>query len=307
MRAIRRRARWIILVFAGVITQLALALAAEVSCGSGSASGERNGGTAAEWAGLCSKLQLLGRTLDGDAAARVEASGSREASQLLGLARQLNETAQQLQRGGDLASADDRANEALRTLGRALRAVPAPQEQADRWRAKYEEVRARVAGFRKAYARIVAENSRTRGGVLDESEVDALTLRAERLGRDGQYREGAALMERAAGMIETALTRLQDRETLVHELKFDSAEQEFAYESQRNLSYELLLELAVAEGRLDSVAPDARAAALQHNRVARERAEAVLRAGEVRAGIEMLETATAALVRVLRTAGLALP
>jgi ElaB/YqjD/DUF883 family membrane-anchored ribosome-binding protein len=168
-------------------------------------------------------------------------------------------------------------------------------------------VRTRVAGFREAYARINAEKARSRGGVLDEPALDGLLARAEKLLHEGNYKESLASLTRAAVMVESALMQIRNQETLVHELKFNSPEEEYAYERRRNQSYEMLVEMAMTEGKLASVSQEVGTAAMRENRAARERAEAALKAGQAKAGSRGLETATGRLMQVLRAGGLPLP
>lgn len=255
---------------------------------------------------LEAKLQLIARLIDTETAV-IEASGNRDAIEQLQAALRLRQAAVDAHSRNDDAAGDGRASEALRALGQALRAVRSRQNDAAAWRSRYHEVRARVAGFRQAYARINAEKARSRGGVLDEPALDDLISRAEKLMHEGSHKESVTTLTRAAVMVESALMQIRDKETLIHELKFNSPEEEYAYDRSRNQSYEMLVEIAITEGKLASVSQEAGTAAMRENRAARERAQAALRAGDAKAGIRMLETATAALMQVLREGGLPLP
>ena len=255
---------------------------------------------------LESKLALIARMIASESGI-IERSGHRDAIERLQTARQLRQTALDARTRGEMSSADAMANEALRAIGHALRVARSTQNGAAAWRIRHDEARARIAAFRQAYARINAEKSRTRGGVLDEAAVDGLVARAEKQHQEGSYRESVATLNRAAVMVESALMRIRDKETLIYELKFNSPEEEYGYERSRNQSYEMLVEIAMTEGKFATVSPESGAAALGENRVARELAEASLRSGDPKAGIKTLETATAELMRVLRAGGLPLP
>lgn len=252
------------------------------------------------------KLKLIARLIDSETSA-IEASGNRDAIEQLQAALRLRQAALDARSRNDDVAADGRANEALRALGQALRAVRSGRNDASAWRSRYDEVRTRVAGFREAYARINAEKARSRGGVLDEPALDGLLARAEKLLHEGNYKESLASLTRAAVMVESALMQIRNQETLVHELKFNSPEEEYAYERRRNQSYEMLVEMAMTEGKLASVSQEVGTAAMRENRAARERAEAALKAGEAKAGSRVLETATGGLMQVLRAGGLPLP
>lgn len=255
---------------------------------------------------LEAKLQLIMRIIDTETAA-IEASGNRDAIEQLEAAVRMRKAAVDARLRHDDAEADGHASGALRALGQALRAARSGQADAAAWRSRYYEVSARVAGFREAYARINAEMARTRGGVLDEPALDALVSQAQTQLQQGSYRESVATLVRAAVMVESALMQMRDKQTLVHELRFNSPDEEYAYEGSRNQSYEMLLQLAMTEGRLASVSQEAGVAALRDNSVARERAQAALHAGDAKAGIRLLEAATADLMQVLRAGGMPLP
>ena len=65
--------------------------------------------------------------------------------------------------------------------------------------------------------------------------------KAEALAQKGDYLAANKHLFQAANLVEAALTRARDKETLVHQLKFETPEDEYAYELQRNNSNQLLI------------------------------------------------------------------
>lgn len=258
-------------------------------------------------AAAASKLGLLAKMLEGDAMnKRVAASGNAVAQEKMQQARAAHQSALALQAGGDHAGAEAGANDALRLLREALKAADNRTVDEERAKADYAARRERVLGFRDAYLRIQAEKSRARGGVLDDDQLNALITQAESLARQGRHEEGSQLLARAGGMLEQALTRLRDKETLVHELKFASVEEELQYERNRNQSYALLLDLVVSEKRTAGLQEMVRKA-IAENQAARARADATASGSDARGALKILEGATATLAQTLRAAGVPVP
>lgn len=272
----------------------------------GEAASRASGEAAAERA-AASKLALLAKMLEGDALAkRVEASGNAAAQDGFKQARAAHQRAAQAQAQGDFVGADRSANEALRLLRETLKAADAKSVDAVRSKADYQARHERVQGFRDAYTRIQAEKTRSRGGMLDEQALDELVSQAEAQARHGHYDDGSRLLARASALLEQALTQLRDKETLVHELKFASVEEELQYERNRNQSYALLLDIVVAEKQNPGL-QDLVQRALGANQAARTRAEAAEQSADVRGALRILEGATAALAQALRSAGVPVP
>lgn len=287
---------------------LALAcLLARSACCAEAEPAPRAGADAATVKAAANKLGLLARMLEGDTMARrVDASGNAVAQESFKLARAAHQRAVAQQAQGDAAAADQSANEALRLLREALKAADSKSIDEAKRKADYQARRERVQGFREAYARIQAEKTRSRGGMLDEQQLDELVAQAEAQARQGRYDEGSQLLARASALLEQALTRLRDKETLVHELKFASVEEELQYERNRNQSYALLLDIVVAEKNTPGL-QDLVQGALSANQAARARAEAAEQGADVRAALRILEGATAALAQALRAAGVPVP
>lgn len=258
--------------------------------------------------GVESKLALLARMLDSDQVAqRIAAAPDPQARAKLDEARAARARAIELMGREHYGAAEQAANDALRLLREAMRAVSASTRDEASLRADYQARLDRVRGFREAYERIQSEKSRARGGVLDEGALDALVAQAGQQARAGHYQEASALLNRASAFLETALTRLRDRETLVHELKFASVEEELRYERDRNQSYVLLLEIVIAEQKVQTGARATVQRAIESNLQARAQADEAARRADTKSALQILETATHALSQALRQAGVPVP
>ena len=258
----------------------------------------------AQHKGLASKLQLLEKLLqDSPIVKRIEQNGNTEAEASLTAARKSLDWAREQFRAGQFDSAEAAANQGLGAVTKASRLVVDRRHENAADRERYQQLRKRVLSFTEAFQRVVVEKQgQNVAALLDQQKVSDLLLAAEDLVQEGDYTAANRSLKEAADAVELALSRARDKETLLHELKFDTPEDEYKYEKQRNKSYELLVELLEKErgGRgLESVRE-----AVEVNRQRREEADALVHGGDVVAGIKKLEEGTGILARALRRTGL---
>lgn len=255
---------------------------------------------------LSSKLQLLGRLVHAEQlVSRVMASGNDQAAAILGRAEELWQLADASFATGDQSAADTYASDGLAAVSAVSRMVVDTDRRAAADRQRYATMRQRVLDFTKAFQRVVLEKpGQAIDGLLNRQEVDRLLNEAERYAGDDDFEHAIAHVNHAAGLVETALARARDRDTLVHELSFGSPEDEYAYEKQRNMSYRLLMDM-LERDKADSQEALARIrTALAENERIRTEADSLLHGGDTRTAIERLEQGTALLARVLRMSGL---
>src|SRR4030095_16864582 len=102
-----------------------------------------------------------------------------------------------------------------------------------------------------------------------------------------------------------ALGSLRAGDTLVRSLTFDTKEEEYRYEVDRNDTHQMLLRVLL-DGR--SQAPGGQpAAAADSASVLRAKADELARRGEHAAAVRLLEDSTGELVKAIRGAGVYIP
>lgn len=254
--------------------------------------------------GLASKLQLLDKILHGSPIVkRIDHGGNSQAEALLAAARASHVQAEEAFHAGQFDAAETAANRGLNSVTMASRMVVDRQHEATVQKERYEQLRKRVLSFTEAFQRVVEEKQGQEiSALLDRKQVSVLLLAADSLAQEGKYAAANRRMTEAADAVERALSSARDKETLLHELKFDTPEDEYNYEKQRNKSYELLVDLLEKErgGRgLEDVRE-----AVELNRQRRRDADELVHRGDVVAGIEKLEEGTEILARALRRSGL---
>lgn len=256
---------------------------------------------------LSSKIALLQRLISGSPTAdRIRRASNAEATALLADASQAWQQADAALLAGDLDGCDGHVRAGLAAMQRASGLVADTRRAAEDERARYGQLSQRVASFTEAFERILAEKQDAAvTALLDRERFDGLLLAAQASAREENYADANRKLATAADMVEGAVSRARDKETLLHELNFATPRDEFDYEKQRNRSYELLVGLLKAE----QGGSDARLAYMEKlietNRNSCAHAERLAAEGDVRAGIERLEQATDTLARALRASGVA--
>lgn len=254
---------------------------------------------------LSSKLQLLEKLLQGSPIVkRVERGGNSQAEALLAMARVSLVQAEEEYYAGQYEAAEAAANQGLNAVTTASRMVVDRRYEEAGDREHYQQLRKRVLSFTEAFQRVVVEKQgQDIAGMLDQQKVGELLLDAEDLAQKGNYAMANKRMTEAADAVEYALSRARDKDTLLHELKFDTPADEYSYEKQRNKSYELLVDILEKE-RKGKGLEDVRAA-IELNRRRRTEADELVDGGDVAAAIKKLEEGTDILARALRRSGLA--
>ena len=266
-----------------------------------------NGSVEKNYRALNSKLILLGKLVnESTTATRITASSNEQAHELLANAREAWQEATAARDSGDINASEQHVKQGLATISAASRMVEDVGRVQQAQVQRYQQLRKRVLSFSEAFQRAVAEKpGQSFSGFLDQAEVSGLIQEAEALAHKADYVAANQRLVKAADAVELALSQARDKETLVHELKFDSPEDEYAYEIQRNKGYRQLIDL-LKHKRADS---DTKLLYVQKMVVENERlcedAEALFKQGDTQAALKQLEKGTDKLEMALRASGMA--
>jgi hypothetical protein len=266
-----------------------------------------NGSVEKNYRALNSKLILLGKLVnESTTATRITASSNEQAHELLANARKAWQEATAARDSGDINASEQHVKQGLATISAASRMVEDVGRVQQAQVQRYQQLRKRVLSFSEAFQRAVAEKpGQSLSGFLDQAEVSGLIQEAEALAHKADYVAANQRLVKAADAVELALSQARDKETLVHELKFDSPEDEYAYEIQRNKGYRQLIDL-LKHKRADS---DTKLLYVQKMVVENERlcedAEALFKQGDTQAALKQLEKGTDKLEMALRASGMA--
>lgn len=183
---------------------------------------------------------------------------------------------------------------------RAAKELPAAPEAPAGLPAGYQTRRASAVELRAAVLRIAAEKGRGTEGI---AAFDAELARADGEAAAGRNEEAALALERAYGFIKGQLVSLRGGETLVRSLHFETAEQEFRYELDRNETFAMLVRMLA-----DPSEEDRRVAGfLERARSLRGSAEGAAAKGDFAGGTQLMEESTREYQKVIRSAGILIP
>lgn len=166
--------------------------------------------------------------------------------------------------------------------------------------AGYLRKRESAIEMRKAAQRIAAEKGRA---LTRLQSFDAQLALADQSAGAGQIEDAAHALAQAYEMIKGELIALRNGDTLVRSLSFDTPEQEYRYELDRNDTFSMLVGLLGGESASDerTLSFERQARAL---RIGAE--QAALRV-DFAEGIRLLEESTREYQKLMRNAGILIP
>ena len=131
---------------------------------------------------------------------------------------------------------------------------------------------------------------------------------AKKLKQQSRLKEGRKVLDEAYVAAKVAIEHLRGGETLVRTLKFDTAEEEYHYEVDRNDTHRMLVDMLLKEkmnsgGNIKNMVDKFMYEANKLRTVADEQASK----GEYKAAISTLEQSTKEIVRAIRSAGIYIP
>ena len=204
----------------------------------------------------------------------------------------------------DIKQCEMHLRQGLEAMSAASRMVKDDKRVKVARKQRYQQLHERVTSFADAYDRVVAEKSMAEvGGLLDRSQINASVKKAEALAQKGDYMTANKHLFQAANSVEAALTQARDKETLIHQLKFETPEDEYAYELQRNNSNQLLIVVVKRKEPPQGTNIKYIEKLAAENDALRQEAESLFKQGKVRPAIETLEKGTDKLTFVLRLLG----
>lgn len=246
------------------------------------------------------------RTLlfDSSAAKRVEASDSDEAQEKRAQAIELLEAAQA---PGDNEVREARLKEAVDLFYQASAAVPRSASSTEKWHRDFDRKRESLVALLDAHERIMEEKGTRESHTALIQEVDMDIKAAEDFAAEGDMDRARNRLDRAYEVTRLAVENSRMGETLKRELKFDTPEDEYRYELDRNETHRMLLTVLLKDKMNNEQIRDKVDAfvetADEHRAVADDMAERQ----QFEDAIKALERSTAEIVKAIRGAGVYIP
>jgi len=181
-------------------------------------------------------------------AKRIQDSDNAKAKQLLANAENLIKSSKADLSSGKMETAYKSASQAVEDLKEATRLVPTQDELAEQ-KEQYKEVSASLADFekshKKSYDRVLKKQGKDAVVMYDKDKVEKLKGEANTAVKDGDYAKANKLLQTAQREVTLAIKKMMDSQTVVYDLNFESAEEEYEYELRRFHGYEILIPIAI--------------------------------------------------------------
>jgi len=160
------------------------------------------------------------------------------------------QNAKDKRKSGDMNGAYKSADMAVELLQKSVKLVP-NQSELSRLKDQNKEILQSIEHFevshKESYERIAKERGANAAVDYDKKQVDALKQSANQLANKGDYRHANQQLEKAQRLITEALHKMLDKQTIIYDLNFKSAEEEYNYELKRFKGYEELIPIAVEQ------------------------------------------------------------
>ena len=257
---------------------------------------------------ISSRLGYVERLLtESSAAKKVESSGDPQALKLKADAEAHFDKAKGLSESGDAEAAQAELGEAIRLLTEAARAANGDAKVSQKQTDDYGKRRESVEALAMAHERIAGEKGLDEMNSELQSRVSAELSASDALLQEGKADEARAKLDGTYEALKTSLESLRGGDTLVRELHFETEEDEYLYELDRNDTHQMLVQVLFAE-KMESSPMRATAETFINKAVAlREDAESAAGQKKYEEAIELLEESTKELIRAIRSAGVYIP
>ena len=250
-----------------------------------------------------SRLASLETLIERSSAAReVEASASPEARAARTRAREALQAAQRANASGDGAAAERQLAEARQQMMQAVRLAAPAGRAADQAKVDFERKLESTRALIGAQKRVSAEKKSGSDAVKSAEDRLAAALESRSAGRMDAAR---AQLDEAYLIAKASLGSMRGGDTLVRSLSFETKEDEYRYEVDRNDTHQMLLRVLIDSRSQTGQA--AVAASAQRARELRAQAEAAAGRGEHAKAVQLLEDSTGELVKAIRGAGVYIP
>lgn len=235
---------------------------------------------------------------------RILKSADSEAIKQLENSRQLMQLAQTQYDEGDLLLAEENIATGIKEMSSVARKIK-DVDRVEKARKKlFAKLKQHVQTFADVFERVAKEkNDRLIDAMLDREKLNKIIGDAETLYREGKLALANQRMKEAADIVEIALSDARHKDVLLHELSFDSLEEEYDYERKRNESYVLLVRLLQEKKTASDASRQYVNKIVAANKGVVAEAELHAADGDSETAIRILEKGTDKLSRALRLSG----
>ena len=229
-----------------------------------------------------------------------------EAVDLYKKAEKSLESAKSQLKSGNNSKAYADAENAIALLKKSSKLVP-NESQLALMKDRNKELLLHVKDFedshKENYERIVKKQGKDAAVAYDKKKVESLKSAASELVKKGDYGKANKNLEEAQHIITAAIHKMLNNQTIVYDLKFENAEEEYEYELKRFEGYAELIPIAVEQKKPAEGAKKLMESFVDKGTKLRDRAIQKAKEGDFPTAIAMLQDATKDVRRGLRMIG----
>ena len=256
--------------------------------------------------GVGQNIQFVEQLINHSAAAKqIQQGDNAEAKALQQKAIRELEKAKQAQQAGDTQTVSDALHKAKNAMFQAMR-MSGEKEVKEKQQRDFKARVKSVTALLDAHKRIRQEKQLGQLAREVEQHVASEIQSAQSEFNKGQLSKATEQVNAAYLSIKLSVMRLRDGDTLVRELHFETKQDEYKYELERNRTHRILVEVVLKEKLSPQMSmlmkiPMAKAEEL--------RTQAVQQAdsGDYEEAINTLEQSTQQIIRAIRLAGVYIP
>lgn len=244
---------------------------------------------------------------ESSAARKIADSGEPRAETLRRAAEQHCARARELVISKEYLSAESELNKAIRAMQDAVHAIEGSGIVSARELQEYERRRQTVEALLAAHQHISEEKGMSRQHRELAGRIGDRLESSDSLLRRGQANEARTSLDSTYQEVRSAVESLREGDTLIRELHFETDEEEYFYELDRNDTHRMLIKVLLGERledeRLRATAEDF----IENAAQLRENAEKAASNAQFASAIELMERSTQELIRAIRSAGIYVP
>ena len=257
---------------------------------------------------ISSRIHNMSKLLNDSSGARqVINSSNSAAKQKRQKALKIYQQASEKLNNGANDDATELLNQSAKLMFEAIKMSTPISMTEDKSILNYGQRKESVIALRDAFNRISDENHEEKSKLKVNNQLKKLITRADALLKNGENAKARTEIDKAYHLLKVSIESIRSGQTLVRSLQFETKEQEYLYEIDRNDTHSMLISLLVDEkNKTDNVKKKVMKF-VEEARLLRQQADAYAAEDAYDIAIGLLEQSTKQLVRAIRGAGVYIP
>ncbi|MBF0379743.1 MAG: hypothetical protein HQL69_01920 [Magnetococcales bacterium] len=252
---------------------------------------------------ISNRLDSVSKLLEKSAGAkRISSSGNPDAIALRDQARSQHRAAYKAYNKGNYSKAKNLLGQATQSMFKAMSQADGGASNKAKVANDFERRLKSINVLLTAWDRISKEKSQKD---KTRKDVNSTIQAAKKLKHAGKLKEGRSKLDEAYIMAKLGIEKLRRGDTLVRSLHFESKEEEYHYEVDRNDTHKMLVKMLLAN-KSDRVKKMA-AMYVKKATELRKKADKLAAKKKFKAAVSVLEESTKGLVRAIRIGGVYIP